>query len=125
MPRPSKCRRVCCMPPCSRFGPLGQENQSSEPIRMTVDEYESIRLIDLEGMSQEETALRMGVARTTVQLIYNEARRKLAEALVRGVPLDIAGGNFQLCGEPGPSCRDGSCCKESGVISCPRHGRRP
>ena len=45
---------------------------------MTVDEYESIRLIDLEGLTQEEAALQMEVGRSTVQSIYNSARRKLA-----------------------------------------------
>lgn len=119
MPRPSKCRRVCCMPPCSQFGPLGQESQASESVRMTVDEYEAIRLIDLEGMTQEECASRMQVARTTVQLIYNDARRKLAEALVQGRPLQIAGGNFKLCGEMEQICPEGFCCKGSERRPCP------
>ena len=44
---------------------------------MTLDEYEAIRLMDLENLQQEQAAAQMGVARTTVQLIYNNARRKL------------------------------------------------
>ena len=62
-----------------------------EPIMLGLDEYEVIRLIDLEGMQQEQAAAQMGVARTTVQSIYNAARYKLAEALVNGITLRIRG----------------------------------
>ncbi len=74
-------------------------------ITMTVDEYETIRLIDLEGLNQEACAGQMKVARTTVQMIYNDARKKLAESLVNGRALHIEGGDYQLCGDnPKPCC---------------------
>lgn len=76
---------------------IPQQNDNSEMLIMTVDEYESIRLIDLEGFSQEECANKLGVARTTAQLIYNNAREKIAKALVRGKGLQIEGGNYVLC----------------------------
>lgn len=74
---------------------------------MTVDEYETIRLIDLEGFTQEECAEQMKVARTTVQGIYGKARRKLAEALVDGKVLIIEGGQYRLCDDEGEGCGRG------------------
>ena len=53
MSRPRKWRKVCCMPSVNRFGPLSGCRNEGEVIQMTVDEYETIRLIDLEGMNQE------------------------------------------------------------------------
>ena len=99
MPRPRKWRKVCCLPESNLFGPLNSPNLESEITIMTVEEYETIRLIDLEGLMQEECADRMNVARTTVQRIYNDARKKLAEALVKGNVLKIEGGDYKLCDE--------------------------
>ena len=59
---------------------------------MTVDEYEAVRLLDLQGLTQEACAGRMNIARTTVTAIYNSARKKMADALVNGKRLMIAGG---------------------------------
>ena len=82
MPRPRKWRRVCGLPNSDIFGPLDVQNVNQGLVIMTVEEYETIRLIDLEGLTQEECAESMNVARTTVQRIYNDARRKLAHSLV-------------------------------------------
>lgn len=112
MPRPRKCRRVCCMPDSRNFGPLDMCLNEHRTIVMTVDEYEAIRLIDLEGLSQEECAKLMAVARTTAQAIYNSARVKLAECLVKGFRLTISGGDYTLCdGEP-CGCGCGHCHKK-------------
>ncbi len=98
MPRPRKWRRVCGLPESNLFGPLNAAEIGHEII-MSVEEYETIRLMDLDGMSQEECAERMNVARTTVQRIYSDARRKLAESLVNGNVLRIVGGAYKLCDE--------------------------
>lgn len=105
MPRPMKWRRVCELPDSNRFGPMNEDREPLDPVVMTVDEYETIRLIDLEGMMQEECARQMDVARTTVQRIYNEARKKLAQSLVEGRILHIEGGEYQLCRDQSrPGC---------------------
>ena len=72
MPRPKKCRRICALPRCSSFGPL--EGAADGRVEMAVEEYEAIRLIDLLGCTQEECAAQMGVARSTVQQVYDTAR---------------------------------------------------
>lgn len=107
MARPVKLRKVCCLPEDSKFGPLGSSSDSSDYINMEIDEYEVIRLIDLEGFSQEECAEQMHVSRPTVQRIYMEARKKLAESLVNGKVLFIEGGEYLLCDGPGNSCGRG------------------
>ena len=95
MSRPLKCRRVCHFPQTLEF--LPQNDAGQKPVILTVDEYEAVRLIDKEGLGQEDCAASMGVARTTVQRIYESARKKLADCVVDGRPLFIAGGDFQLC----------------------------
>ncbi|MEG1594529.1 MAG: DUF134 domain-containing protein, partial [Oscillibacter sp.] len=97
MARPCKRRRICAMPGCERFGPKDDSGALRQTIAMTLDEFESVRLIDLEGMTQEQCAARMNVARTTAQAIYNSARVKLAECLVNEKELRIEGGDYVLC----------------------------
>lgn len=87
------------MPESNYFGPLNTGVNNSEFIIMTVEEYETIRLIDLEGLTQEECAERMEVARTTVQKIYSDARKKIAESIVNGCTLKIEGGDYKLYDE--------------------------
>ena len=106
MPRPKRCRKVCSMPRVSEFLPTGE---SADFIVLTVDEYESIRLIDKQGFSQEECAAYMQVARTTAQQIYNSARKKIASALVDGKGLRIEGGNYRLCDGTEAFCGCGGC----------------
>lgn len=107
MPRPRKWRRVCCLPDSNKFGPIGRGANADNIINMKVDEYETIRLIDYEGLNQEECAVQMNVARTTVQGIYLEARKKLAQSLVEGKLLLIEGGEYTLCDNHQEKCVHG------------------
>ena len=109
MSRPRKWRKVCCLPQNDFFGPTDCDFSEENTILMTVDEYETIRLIDLEGYTQEECAQQMNIARTTVQGIYNEARKKVAESLVNGKVLCIEGGEYQLCDGVGQACGGSGC----------------
>lgn len=110
MPRPRKCRKVCCMPKTTEFSPVTCHGDQ-KVVCMTVDEYETIRLIDKEGFSQEECGAYMNVARTTVQQIYNNARVKLAEVIVDGCRLKIEGGDYKLCSGEEKVCKCGGCDK--------------
>ncbi len=91
MPRPFRCRRIEQLPVYRSFSP--DDTAATESIQMTVDEYEALRLLDNEGLTQETCAVRMNIARTTVTAIYDSARKKVADALVNGKRLLITGGH--------------------------------
>ena len=109
MPRPRKGKKVCCLPEINLYGPLKLQRETNKCILMTVEEYETIRLIDLEKLTQEECGERMQVARTTIQKIYTDAREKVAESLVNGCILKIEGGDYQLYSEIEKPMGCGSC----------------
>ena len=113
MPRPSRCRRICDEPAYDSFAPCGAA--AGAPISLTLDEYESIRLIDLEKRTHAQCAGQMGVSRTTVTEIYERARSKLADCLVNGRPLQITGGHYRLCDGTARCC--GAPCRKSAAAS--------
>ena len=90
MPRPVRCRRIERMPVFRSFSP--DDTPETGTVFMTVDEFEALRLLDCEGLTQETCAVKMNIARTTVTAIYENARRKVADALVNGKRLLITGG---------------------------------
>lgn len=110
MSRPRKCRRVCHFPEINEFSPIGEV--SGEPVILTIDEFETIRLIDKESLSQEECGVQLCVGRTTIQKIYESARKKLANALVLGLPIKIEGGDYCLCNGNVDFCYKSDCFKK-------------
>lgn len=95
MARPRKCRSVCSLPQTEGLMPIGYDKQDC-PIKvyLTLDEFEVIRLIDLEGLTHDECAIKMNISRPTVTNIYANARHTLADALVNEKILLIEGGDF-------------------------------
>ena len=96
MPRTTKCRRIYGFPDYYSFIPEDADVSRIETITISLDEFETIRLLDHEGLNQEECAARMGVARTTVTSMYESARKKLISTIVEGKRLCIAGGNIKI-----------------------------
>ena len=90
MPRPTRCRRIAQLPTYRSFSP--DEIEPKEEVILSIDEYEALRLLDGENLTQEECAFRMNIARTTVTAIYDNARKKIADVIVNGKRLLIAGG---------------------------------
>jgi len=109
MPRPRKLRTVCCLPENDTFGPKNEIISPENTVIMTIDEFETIRLIDLENLMQEECATQMKIARTTVQSIYSQDRKKIADALVNHKWLVISGGDIILCDGMNPLCGGRGC----------------
>lgn len=115
MARPSKCRCICSMPQVTEFLPAREASQELEPVVLGVDAYEVIRLLDYRNYTQEQCAARMNISRTTVTRIYEEGRRKVAQALVEGRRLLIQGGDVMVCTAPRPECAgEPYCCHRQG-----------
>jgi predicted DNA-binding protein (UPF0251 family) len=96
MVRPINCRRVGSMPQSDYFKPRGIPLSMLEEVLLTVDEFEAVRLADLEGLYQEQAAEKMNVSRQTFGRIIESAHKKVAEALVQGKALKIEGGEFEM-----------------------------
>ena len=58
-----------------------------------MEEYESIRLSDYEGLTQLEASKRLNVSRPTFTRIYDAARKKVAKAFVENKSISIEGGD--------------------------------
>ncbi len=125
MTRPKYCRKIGTEPGSSYFKPEGIPASDLQEVIITLDEFEALRLADLEGLYHENSALMMNISRQTFGRIIDSARKKIAEALVHGKALKIAGGVVSLeeNGEIKCSSCDFSreCCKNSDAApSCPR-----
>lgn len=94
MPRPKRSRRIHRPPVATGFAPFGISSGSNGNITLLYEEFESLRLSDYEGISQQEAADRMEISRPTFSRIYDQARQKLARVLVEGLSVVIEGGNI-------------------------------
>ena len=98
MPRPKKCRHVLEEPNVRYFKPRGIPLHSLEEVKLTVDEFEAIRLVDVERRTQLDVAEMMGISQPTVHRILRKARMKVGEALVKGRAIRIEGGEYEVGG---------------------------
>ena len=96
MPRPFCCRRIAGRPAVPVFKPIGIPVIELEEVVMSLDEFEALRLADLDALYQEQAAEQMKVSRTTFSRIIDSAHRKIADAIVHGKALRIEGGPVQL-----------------------------
>jgi predicted DNA-binding protein (UPF0251 family) len=96
MTRPVKWRRVSFMPEVNYFMPAGVAPGRLGEVCLSVEEVEAIRLKDLEDLDQEECARRMSISRPTFHRVLENARKKLADALLNGKAIRIGGGNFEM-----------------------------
>jgi predicted DNA-binding protein (UPF0251 family) len=91
-------RWISAMPTVANFQPAGVPLNEQKTVFLTLEELEALRLVDLEGMYQEEAALEMGVSRKTLWNDLRSARKKVAEALINGWAIRIEGGSYVLRG---------------------------
>lgn len=113
MPRPFCSRRIAGRPAVPIFKPIGIPVDELDEVLMSLDEFEAIRLADLDGLYQEQAAAQMNVSRPTFSRIIDTAHSKIADALVHGKALRIEGGPVQLTRR--------RCCRlHDGAGKCPR-----
>ena len=96
-----RCRRwITALPAIPYFQPFGIPPSELKIINLTPEELEALRLVDLEGLYQDEAAAMMGVSRKTLWADLKRARKKVANALVNGYAIRIAGGNYAIRPQP-------------------------
>jgi predicted DNA-binding protein (UPF0251 family) len=104
--RPKNPRRVEAEPGVTYFKPRGIPLSDLDVAAITVEELETLRLVDMQGMEQEEAASRMGISRRALWDELESARRKIAEALTEGKAIEIRGGDYVTMEERRFKCHD-------------------
>ena len=96
--RPKKTRWIKCLPGERCFRPLCKPQAKLQGVYLALDEFEALRLADLEGLKQEEAARRMRISRPTFSRIVNAAHKKIADGLVNIKAIKIEGGCCKIIG---------------------------
>jgi predicted DNA-binding protein (UPF0251 family) len=96
MPRQARYRKVEYPPLNKGFVPIAKRTKADEVVYLLLEEYEAIRLVDNEYMNQVDAAKRMEVSRPTLTRIYDSARKKIAQALVGSLRIEIVGGQVEF-----------------------------
>ena len=98
MPRLRRFRRVRFMPEVTYFKPAGVRLSGLKETVLTVDEFEALRLKDLEEMNQKEAAKKMGISQPTFNRVLASARKKAADSIVNGKAIRVGGGRYKIVG---------------------------
>jgi len=96
MARPQKNRKICNPPKMGGFKPFGIPLCKIGTIKLTFEEYESIRLVNYDMLPHEKAAAQMNVSRPTLTRIYNKALKTIAIGFIEGKTIEIDGGNYLL-----------------------------
>ena len=95
MVRPQIYRRISYRPSVNYFKPRGVPLSALEEVVIAEYAFEALRLVDLEGMYQEDAAKKMGISRPTLGRILEVGRKSIADALVNGKAIRIEGGQVE------------------------------
>ncbi len=96
MVRPRLCRRIFLKPGVTYFKPRGIPLRELGENVLQIDEYEAIRLVDLEEIEQELASKKMNISQPTLSRLLKSARKKISDAIIKGKAIKIEGGNFKL-----------------------------
>lgn len=96
MPRPRHVRRVNNIPNITYFKPAGVPMAHLQEVVLTVEEFEALRLNDFLEKSQKDAAKEMNISQPTFHRLIKTARKKTAQAIVRGRAIRIEGGDYHI-----------------------------
>ena len=96
MPRPQNKRIIHEPPVFTDFKPKGIRNYKLDEVTLSLDEFEAIRLADYQKLSHEEAAIEMKISRPTFTRLVEKARYAMADFILNGKRLSIAGGNIHF-----------------------------
>lgn len=124
MPRPRKARRVRFNPIFTYFKPAGVRLRELEEVILTVDEFEAIRLKDIEGLDQEQIGKKMDISQPTLHRLLVSARKKITNAIVKGKAIRIQGGVYKMVQPRGRGRMGGFGSGLGGECICPKCGHK-
>ncbi len=124
MPRKKRCRRLHSPPLYQGFKPKGVPARLIKKIYLPLEEYEAVKLADYEGLEHEEAALKMEISRSVFTRMIQEARKKIATAIIEGLELVISGGDYYFENKSF-RCKDCNSLyifehSQSNLIECPK-----
>ena len=105
MVRPRKIKIVNFEPGATYFKPRAIPLNLLEEVELTIDELETLRLVNIKKLSQEDAAKKMKIHQSTFQRTLTRAREKITDALVNGKAIKIHGGEYKMPGGDGTGPR--------------------
>lgn len=94
MSRPRKSRKLITPPVMKGFKPFGLPFFEVDTLKLNYEEFESIKMVDYDKLSQKQAAEQMNISRPTFTRIYNKALKTIARAFVEAKAIEIEGGDF-------------------------------
>lgn len=89
MPRPRRKRRINLQPNVLFYKPQGIPLKHLKSIEISLEEWEALRLKNIQNLNQTEAALKMKTSQSTLQRILTNAQRKIGSAIVNGWAIKI------------------------------------
>jgi predicted DNA-binding protein (UPF0251 family) len=100
------------------YAPQCSPNEEEEVVTLLPEEMAVLELIDLQDLEQEQAAAVLGVSRKTIWRDIHETRRKIADALIHGKTIQMAGCTRRLDGHCPQKNQD--LCPKKGGGFCPK-----
>ncbi|MCK4745055.1 DUF134 domain-containing protein [Candidatus Parcubacteria bacterium] len=90
MPRPRLCRRIGSNPNVIFYKPQGVPLRNLKVMELTLEEWETLRLKNVENLDQKQSAKKMRTSQSTFQRIFSVAQKKISLAIIKGMAIRIS-----------------------------------